>query len=341
MSVGGVFTDRAAAGRRLGERLLPLRDENTIVLGLPRGGVCVAFQVAQVLGAPLDVIVVRKLGVPLQPELGMGAIGEDGVRIINDDVVRVMQVRPQDIAAAEEAERPELERRALRFRGGRPPIRLSGRTVIVVDDGVATGSTARAACQVARAHGAARVVLAVPVGPPGAAAALRPDADEVVCLQTPEPFSAIGQWYLDFSQTPDEEVSALLGRSATPPPRVPADAGAGVDRTPRSEEVLVPAGPARLPGDLIVPEKADGVVVFAHGSGSSRRSTRNRFVAAALHEAGLGTLLFDLLTPEEEIERSNVFDIELLAGRLVQATGWLRDEPGMRHAPVGYFGAST
>ncbi|MGH3326284.1 MAG: phosphoribosyltransferase, partial [Streptomycetales bacterium] len=222
-----MFTDRAAAGRRLGERLLYLRDEDTVVLGLPRGGVPVAFQVAQALGAPLDVILVRKLGVPFQPELGMGAIGEDGVRIINDDVVRITRVRPEDIAAAEELERPELERRARRFRGGRPPIQLSGRTVVIVDDGVATGSTARAACQVARAQGAARVVLAVPVGPPGTHAALGPDADEVICLQTPEPFSAIGQWYVDVSQTPDEEVIALLAQGTPPRPRGPARASRG------------------------------------------------------------------------------------------------------------------
>ena len=344
-----LFADRIDAGRRLAERLWHLRDADPVVLALPRGGVPVAYQVAEALDAPLDVIVVRKLGVPFQPELGMGAIGEDGVRIVNPEVVRAARVTDDEIAAVERRERAELERRARRFRGDRPRVPLEGRTAIVVDDGIATGSTARAACQVARAHGAARVVLAVPVAPPGWTDRLDDDADDLVCLETPEQFWAIGQWYGDFTQTSDGEVVDLLERRAgvtagsgsTRAPGFANLAGWGDDPPGVDAEVEIPAGPVRLAGRLTIPGGATGVVVFAHGSGSSRHSPRNQYVAAALGEAGLGTLLFDLLSVAEEVDRANVFDIDLLARRLMDATRWLRERPEARDLPVGYFGAST
>ncbi|WP_182907266.1 MULTISPECIES: phosphoribosyltransferase [unclassified Microbispora] len=210
-----MFVDRRDAGLRLGERLRGLPGaEDAVVVGLPRGGVPVAFEVARALGAPLDVIVVRKLGVPYQPELGFGAIGEGGVRVLNPDVLRLANITRDEIAGVERRERAELERRARRFRGDRTPVDLAGRTVIVVDDGIATGGTARAACQVARAHGASRVVLAVPVGAPETIASLRGDADEVVCLDTPDHFYAIGAWYDDFTQTRDEDVIECLRQAA-------------------------------------------------------------------------------------------------------------------------------
>ena len=164
------YLDRVDAGWRLGERLRHLGGENVVVLGLPRGGVPVAAGVAHALHAPLDVIIVRKLGVPHQPEFAMGALGEGGVRILNDEVVTMTGVTPQELAAIEERERAELERRGRRFRAGRPPVPIAGRTVVVVDDGIATGSTARAACRVARARGAARIILAVPAAINGDAA---------------------------------------------------------------------------------------------------------------------------------------------------------------------------
>ena len=333
------FADRAEAGRRLAGRLAPLRGEPVVVLGLPRGGVPVAFEVANALGAPLDVIVVRKLGVPYQPELGMGAIGEDGVRIVNLEVVRLAGITESELARVEERERAELERRARRFRGDRPHVPLEGRVAVVVDDGIATGSTARAACQVARAQGAARVVLAVPVAPRGWTERMAGAADDYVCLDTPEPFFAIGQFYADFSQTTDDEVIACLQRAVRPQPMA---AGVPADDSPlRDEEVTVAAGPVRLGGHLTVPDQPSGAVVFAHGSGSSRHSPRNRYVAGVLNQAGLGTLLFDLLTPTEEHDRANVFDIELLADRLLDVNGWLRDQPEVAGLRVGCFGAST
>jgi putative phosphoribosyl transferase len=207
------FTDRADAGRQLARALGFLRGSDAVVLGLPRGGVPVAFEVAAELAAPLDVIVVRKLGLPAQPELAMGAIGEGGIRIINDAVVRRALVPAGDLAAAERRERRELERQALWFRAGRPRADIGGRIAVVVDDGIATGSTARAACQVARAHGAARVIMAAPVGSPGSASALRGSCDEVDCLRTPASFSSVGEWYADFAPVPDAEVAALLRRA--------------------------------------------------------------------------------------------------------------------------------
>lgn len=321
-----LFADRADAGQRLAEALRPLTASDPVVLGLPRGGVPVACRVARELGAALDVIVVRKLGVPHHPELGFGAIGEGGVRVISEDIVRRGRVSEADVAAVERDEGAELLRRARAFRGDRPRIPLAGRTVIIVDDGIATGATALAACEVARAQGASRVVLAVPVAPPEAAERLGGKVDELVCLSTPHGFSAVGEWYRDFGQTPDEEVVSLLARAAAP------------DSTRTTVEVAVEAGGVVLPGALTEPGDSGALVVFAHGSGSSRHSPRNRAVAEALHRAGLGTLLFDLLTPAEEADRANVFDIGTLAGRLVDATAWVqRRDP----VPVGVFGAST
>ena len=206
------FRDRSDAGRRLASRLQFLRSEDVVVLGLPRGGVPVAVEVARTLAAPLDVILVRKLGVPAQPELGLGAIGESGARVINQEVVHYAHVSEAQIAQVEQKERAELQRRAQRFRGDVPHEPLAGRTAVIVDDGIATGSTARAACQVARALGAATVVLAVPVAPPSADRTLRGDADEVICLEMPERFQAIGEWYEDWPRPRTKRLSRCCGR---------------------------------------------------------------------------------------------------------------------------------
>jgi putative phosphoribosyl transferase len=209
-----LFEDRADAGRQLAERLLSLRGEPVVVLGLPRGGVPVAAEVARTLGAPLDVIVVRKLGVPFQPELGMGAVGEDGVRVVDPEIVRQVGVSETELAAVEARERAEVLSRVRRYRGDRPRISLTGKTAVIVDDGIATGSTARAACQIARALGAARVVLAVPVASRGWEERIGSDADELVSAATPTPFFAIGQFYADFTQTSDDEVVRCLAGGA-------------------------------------------------------------------------------------------------------------------------------
>jgi len=336
------FVDRSDAGRRLAEKLTHERGEDVVVLGLPRGGVPVAFEVARELQAPLDVIVVRKLGVPYQPEFAMGAVGEGGVRVINEPALRMAAVSEQELAAVERRERATLESRALRFRGRRAAVELTGRTAVLVDDGIATGSTMRAACQVARARGARRVVVAVPVAAHQALSQLHGIADEVICLQTPHAFWAVGQWYGDFAQVSDAEVADLLDRAALAATPEQAELGAGCDDPPvRDEEITIPVRDVSLAGHLYVPEPARGVVLFAHGSGSSRFSPRNRHVADVLNRAGLGTLLFDLLAPGEELDRANVFDIELLAQRLGVVTHWVADQPGCANLPLGYFGAST
>jgi putative phosphoribosyl transferase len=328
------FRDRREAGQRLAERLSGLRSSRPLVLGLPRGGVPVAFEVAREMHTPLDVLVVRKLGVPFQPELGMGAVGEDGVRVLNPEVLREAGVTDSQLAEVEARERAEVEQRAARLRRGRPAIPLTDRTVVIVDDGLATGGTARAAIRVARARGAARVVLAVPVAPPDTVAALSREADDVVSVETPEPFFAIGGWYVDFTPTSDQEVVDLLAASG--PDKEVGGADQEVD-----EDIEIPAGRQLLSGHLTIPRGATGIVAFAHGSGSGRHSPRNQSVASDLNERGLGTLLFDLLTPAEEPDRANVFDIPLLGDRLGAAAAWLVDHDARRGLPLGYFGAST
>lgn len=208
-----MFSDRVDAGRQLAQHLAHLRGRDLVVLGLPRGGVPVAVEVADALDAPLDVIVVRKLGVPFQPELAMGAIGEGGARVLDTGVLAHTGVTPGDLEAVERRERAELDLRVARLRRGRERIDLDGRTVVIVDDGIATGSTARVACQVARHLGAAKVILAVPVGPAETIRHL-PEADEVVCVSMPERFVAVGYHYRDFSPTSDEEVIVLLDAAA-------------------------------------------------------------------------------------------------------------------------------
>jgi putative phosphoribosyl transferase len=208
------FADRTEAGQRLADRLLHLRGQPVVALGLPRGGAPVAAEVARAVGAPLDVIVVRKLGVPFQPELAMGAVGEDDARVIDTEVVRLASVSAEELAAIEARERAEVDRRARSYRAGRNRVPLAGRIAVLVDDGIATGATARAACQVARALGAARVVLATPVAPPDWQYRIGSDADEMVCVATPTPFFAIGEFYDDFSQTSDAAVVACLAQQA-------------------------------------------------------------------------------------------------------------------------------
>ncbi len=326
------FANRHDAGRRLGEQLAELAIEDPIVIGMARGGVPVAAEVARALDAPLDVAVVRKIGSPHQPEAAIGAIAENGVAVIDERAVMALGLSDEELGALVSRERTELERRLDAYRDGRPAPEIGDRTAILVDDGLATGMTALAAARSLRERGALRVVLAVPV----CAAETKnnlPDGaiDTLVCLYVPEQFLAVGLWYEDFRQVSDEEVIATLSGTS---PREPEHAAA-------ASEFEVAADGALLPGTLTLPPRAKGVVVFAHGSGSSRHSPRNVLVAETLQRDGLGTLLFDLLTPAEAEDRSNVFDIPLLAGRLVAAITQLRAVPEVAGLPIGLFGAST
>ena len=216
----GTFSDRREAGRELA-RLLPasLRSDDVVVLALPRGGVPVAFEIAQVLGAPLDVFLVRKLGTPGHPELAMGAIASGGIRVLNDEVVEYLNIPADLIDAVAEREQAELERREAAYRQGRPMPSLRNRTIILVDDGLATGSTMKAAVEAAKHEQPTRVIVAVPVGAPETCRELGKRADEVICARMPTPFSAVGQWYRDFTQTTDEEVKTLLTASGRPQPQ--------------------------------------------------------------------------------------------------------------------------
>lgn len=209
---GEPFEDRAEAGRQLGRRLKEEYGDRSdvLVLGLPRGGVPVAREVARILDAPLDVLVVRKLGVPTQPELAFGAIAAGGVRYVDDDMVRRVGLSDEQVEEVVSREREELRRREVEFRGDAGEIAVEGRTVLVVDDGVATGATLRAALRVLREADPGRIVVAVPVAPSDSLRELEGDADEVVCLRTPEPFFAISPHYRHFPQTSDEEVRRLL-----------------------------------------------------------------------------------------------------------------------------------
>jgi predicted phosphoribosyltransferase len=210
-----LFRNRADAGRVLAGKLSEYAGRSdVVVLALPRGGVPVAYEVARALHAPLDVFLVRKLGLPGHEELAMGAIASGGVRVLNEEVVRLLRVPPEviDIVAAEEKQ--ELQRREEAYRDGRPPLDVRGKTAILVDDGLATGSTMRAAVAALRRQGPSRIVVAVPVAAAETCAEMRSEVDDLVCARTPEPFRAVGLWYQDFSQTSDDEVRDLLRRAA-------------------------------------------------------------------------------------------------------------------------------
>ncbi len=333
------FTDRRDAGRRLAAALGSHFAAPPLVLGLPRGGVPVADEVARALRAPLDVLVVRKVGAPHQPELALGALGPDGVVVWNDEVMRVVAPSAAAVDATLAREQVEWTRREATFRGGQPPLEVAGRVVAVVDDGMATGATARAAVAWLRARGASRIVVAAPVASPDVVAALRREADDVVVLEQPGDLPAVGAAYEEFDAVEDDEVVAILvaarRREARPGP------------TPRTvhRAVALRTRDAVLPGDLVVPEGAVGVVVFAHGSGSSRRSPRNREIARTLEEAGLATLLLDLLSErevaEDEVNGRLRFDIGLLARRVADTVASLVDLPELRGLPIGLLGAST
>ena len=348
------FLDRTDAGRKLAAQLLPFAAERPIVIGLPRGGVPVAVEVARALDAPLDILAVRKLGAPANPEYGVGAIAEDGTAVLNTEAARRVGMTRQALEATVEREVKELRRRVDRYRDGRQRIDVRGRTVIVVDDGLATGLTDLAAVRSLRARGATRIVVAVPVAACESVALIGEEADEVICHTIPHELLGVGHWYRDFSPVADAEVIAALGVAwerapkgeTGPTERAPIARGAAPETVSPAgsairHELLLDIGGASLAGDLAIPAEARGLVIFAHGSGSSRLSPRNRAVAATLQQAGIATLLFDLLTEREERRRELVFDIPLLARRLELVTRWSIAEPDTKGLPVGYFGAST
>ena len=319
------FENREDAGRQLAAALAQYRDAAPLVLAIPRGGVPIGRIVADALGAALDVVLVRKIGAPGDPEFALGAVDESGAIVLNE------AAPGSGIGSAyirEEAARQYavLRERAERYRDGRADVAATGRTVIVVDDGLATGSTMVAALRSLRAQTPKALVCAVPVASREALRQVARHADDTVCLATPVPFAGVGLHYRDFDQVDDDQVVSLLSTS----------------RAANWRPVEIRASGARLQGDLAVPPgPVSGIVLFAHGSGSSRLSPRNRRVADALHADGIATLLLDLLTPQEDAGISVRFDIGLLSRRLAAAILWLRAGRAFRDVPLGLFGAST
>jgi putative phosphoribosyl transferase len=265
------FRDRADAGRQLADRVRNLQLVNPLVLALPRGGVPVAAAVADALHAPLEVFVVRKIGVPGHEEFGIGAVAEGVFDPVRSDAVDELGVNASDFAAFAQTARAEVDRRVQRYRSGRPLPDLRGRDVVLVDDGLATGVTAEAALRSLRVLGATRVVLAVPVCAQETAQRLAPLADDVVCVQMPADFLAVGRWYEDFTQTTDDEVLALLRPAA-----------------PIVEEVVIRLADAVIRADLVLPARARGLVVL-----SGRGDLENRYAAEKLQDQGFATLVLE------------------------------------------------
>jgi predicted phosphoribosyltransferase/dienelactone hydrolase len=323
------FVDRADAARQLAVSLEHYRGRHPLVLAIPRGGVPIGRILADALGGELDVVLVRKLGAPGNPEFAIGAIDEQGrVQLsrsaaasgADDAYLRAEAARQLDV----------IRRRRAGFSPGHRPAAIAGRTVIVVDDGLATGATMRAALVALRAQHPASLVCAVPVAAPDSLRDIAALADEIVCLSAPAGFRAVGAFYDRFEPVEDAQVLQLLAAPAAAPPL-----------SPSAERVWFELADVRLPGDLVVPAAARGLVVFAHGSGSSRLSPRNRGVAEALQHAGMATLLFDLLSAEEDRARSARFDIAVLTDRLAAVVDQIHDDPALARLPLGLFGAST
>ncbi len=337
------FLDRREAGRKLAAQVLDLALEDPVVVALPRGGVPVGVEIARALDAPLDILAVRKLGAPGDPEFAVGAIAEDGSAVVDSDTARLVGMTQELLEATFAREARQLRRRIARYRdpriGGHEPIDVSGRTVVVVDDGLATGLTDLAAVRALRARGARRIVVAVPVGSSDSVALVAQEADEVLCHTIPHDFLGVGCWYQDFSPVSDGEVLALLSdEAARGAERGPALARIGA---PVPRELRLDVGGIVVPGDLSVPLGARGLVIVAHGGVGSRLSPRDRVVARALDEARFATLRFDLLTEAEEQRRERVFDVALLARRLELVTRWATEDPETVGLPIGYLGAST
>jgi putative phosphoribosyl transferase len=328
------FRDRTEAGEKLAQILAQkYGGQPGAVYALPRGGIAVGVPIARALNMPLDLAIARKIGHPLQPEYAIGAVTEHGEPVINAQAVE--HVDREWFRSEVEAERQEARRRHAAYTGSREPVTSTGKTAILVDDGIATGLTMRAAIQEVRQQRPAKIVVAVPVVPPETAAELTEEVDEVVAVDVPNNYlGAVGAYYKDFHQVDDEEVRRLLQH---------AGSSEALTEQPLVGEfaVNIQLDGVSLSGDLGLMEQARGIVLFAHGSGSSRASPRNRVVARVLQRADIATLLFDLLTEDEDLIYRNRFDIAQLRRRLQGVTDWIAQQPALARLPIGYFGAST
>lgn len=323
------FANREEAGQLLGERLLVFKDQNPIILAIPRGGVPIGYEVAKRLKAPLDLIMVKKIGAPLNPEFAIGAVSEDSRPWLNEAVIKAYHFHHKEIEKIAATKIQEVREQVQHLRGKKQPENISGRVVILVDDGIATGATLFSAIKLLRTKNPAKIIVAAPVGARDTIYELQAAADDVICLATPYNFTAVGLWYEYFDQVSDEEVIQLM-----------QDINSRIKLGLR-DEVTIKDGMISVSGSLTEVDNMKGLIIFAHGSGSSRLSPRNRYVARELNKKNFGTLLFDLLTEEESKDRRYVFDIELLAQRLLKATDWAATHLKDKHIPLAYFGAST
>ena len=343
-----IFMNREDAGRQLAAQLREYANsEDVIVLGIPRGGVPVAFEIAKALNVPLDIFLSRKLGVPGQEELAFGAIAAGDGRFLDEAIIEAAGISAGQVEQITRATKAKLEERARVYRGTRPPLHVEGMTVILVDDGIATGASIYAAIHALWQMKPKRLIIAAPVAPHSTCDWLRDKADELVVLYSPRDFYAVGQFYRRFPQVSDEEVVDLLRKAERlfAPDTVLQDCPDLDSPDGARREITIITGKIALQGTLSLPKDPKGIVLFAHGSGSSRHSPRNRYVAEVLHANGLATLLFDLLTRDEEsVDRWTGeirFNIALLAKRLIEVTQWATREPVIRDLSIGYFGAST
>ncbi|GHC84519.1 putative phosphoribosyl transferase [Nocardiopsis terrae] len=322
------FADRSDAGRRLAERVRPHAVNDPLVLALPRGGVPVGAELAQRLAADFDVLMVRKIGLPGHPETGVGAISEDGHVLYDDLALARLHVPRQALSDTVASEHSELDRRRRAYRGDRPAPRIAGRDCVVVDDGVATGGTARAALRMVRQAGPARLVLAVPVAAPETLEALRAEADALVVLSVPDNFRAVGEWYRDFDQLSDGNVVEILSEQAR------HHRGADAARA-----VRIRAGQVYLDGDLTMPTALRGVVVMSFGQGQGDPHWRS--TASVLQRAGYATLVLDLLTGQERASGGEEPDTGVLGERLSAAVTWLRRATDAASEPLGVLGSGA
>lgn len=326
-----IYKNRKHAGQLLAKELEKYNHKDAIVLALPRGGVPVAAEIARSLHSPLDVLIVRKIGAPYNSELAVGAVSENGKPFFNEHILTKLGLESDDLMSEVKAQVKELERRKQLYRQGKDLLPVAGKVVIIVDDGLATGATMEASVKYLKTQGPKKIIAAIPVAAASSSKTLREHVDELVLLQDRDDLYAISQWYEDFDQVTDEEVLAILTDFS--------NKNLGIHSSARV--VAIKVGDVTLDGELTVFPGMKSIVIFAHGSGSSRKSPRNTKVAQDLNAHGFGTLLFDLLTEEESLDRRNIFDIDFLSKRLVAVTRWLQQQKVAQDLPIGYFGAST
>lgn len=318
------FEDRNEAGYLLAERLAEYKTSDPVILALPRGGIPIAKIIASSLHAPLDLIFIRKIGVPGNEEFAVGAVAEDEKPLLNEELISHYNLDRKIIAGSVSEQIKEIRSRSKRYRKVFKPISFEGRTVIVVDDGLATGASMKAALTWLKTKVVKEIIVAVPVSSREGIEEIKPLCNEVISLIVPPQLWSVGSWYHNFKQLTDEEVLDETFVSSN---------------TVDENDISLYDQNEPLKGLLQTPSEAKGLILFAHGSGSNYKSPRNQKVAKALHEAGFATMLFDLLTAEESCNRRNVFDIDLLARRLTLATEWAKKN--FPNLPMGYFGAST